>query len=165
MARRKRLSSLQPLRRRPGGALPSLVAATLRTPLLTNLPPREQEIAAIVYLNTDMTAKALEAALSNAVGNSAIRCMLGRLVDKGVLVRRKSGKGKTLVYSPALRLHDVQERALERVAEDFFGGSLYQAAHRLVGLLEKRDPQSVRALSLQLQALTRPAAPTLSAVG
>ena len=162
MAVQSQGSNVQPLRRRPGGALPSLVAATLRTPLLTSLPPREQEIAAIVYLRTDVTAKELEAALSNEIGNSAIRCMLGRLVDKGVLVRRKGGKGKTLVYSPALHLADVQERALERVADDFFGGSLYQASHRLVGLLEKRDPQSLRALSLQLQAVSRTAARPLS---
>jgi predicted transcriptional regulator len=165
MAVHSRGSNVQPLRRRPGGALPSLVAATLRTPLLTSLPPREQEIAAIVYLRTDVTAKELEAALSNEIGNSAIRCMLGRLVAKGILVRRKSGKGKTLVYSPALRLHDVQERALDRVIEDFFGGSFFEASYRLVGLLQKRDPQSLRALALQLQAVGRAAGPPLSAVG
>ena len=149
MARRKRTLKLERNRRRPGGVLPSLVAGALRTPALTNLPPREQEIAAIVYLHTNVTAKDLEAALSNEITNSAIRCMLGRLIAKGVL-RRHKGHGKTFIYSPALLLPDIQERALERVAEDYFGGSLFQASHRLLTLMRKRDPDALTALSRQL---------------
>ena len=139
------------MRRRPGGSLPSLVAASLRTPALTSLPPREQEIAAIVYLHTRVTAKDLEVALSNEITNSAIRCMLNRLVAKGVL-RRSKGAGKTFVYSPALLLPDIQERALERVAEEYFGGSLYQASHRLLALVSKKEPESLAALSYQIHA-------------
>ena len=129
------------LRRRPS-SLSSLVASTLGTPVLTRLPPREQEIATIVYLHTNVTAKELEDALAHEVGNSAIRCMLGRLVAKGVLRRRK-GQGKTFIYSPALALPDVQDRALERVAEDYFGGSLQQTMQRLLGLIQKRDPEMI----------------------
>ena len=120
------------------GKLPSLVASTRATPILTRLPPREQEIATIVYLHTDVTAKDLEYALSGEITNSAIRCMLGRLVAKGVLRRRKGGKGKTLIYSPAIVLHDVQERALERLAGDYFGGSLDDTLNCLTGLVRKR---------------------------
>ena len=151
MARRKRTLKLEGTRRRPGGTLPSLVAGALRTPALTKLPPREQEIAAIVYLHTNVTAKDLEAALSNEITNSAIRCMLGRLIAKGVLRRRK-GYGKTFIYSPALLLPDIQERALERVAEDYFGGSLFQASQRLLMLMRKREPEALTALSRQLEA-------------
>ena len=150
MARRKRSLKLDTIRRRPGGALPSLVAGALRTPALTKLPPREQEIAAIVYLHTNVTAKDLEAALSNEITNSAIRCMLGRLIAKGVL-RRHKGHGKTFIYSPALLLPDIQERALERVAEDYFGGSLYQASQRLLMLMREREPDALSALSRQLE--------------
>jgi predicted transcriptional regulator len=156
MARRKSTPGIERERRRAGGALPSLVVASLRTPALTNLPPREQEIAAIVYLHTDVTAKDLETALSNAITNSAIRCMLSRLVAKGVLKRRK-GQGKTFIYSPALLLPDIQERALERVAEDYFGGSLCQASHRLLTLVRKREPEAIEALSRQFGAGWAPA--------
>lgn len=124
--------------RRPGGALPALVAATLRTPLLTRLPPREQEVAAIVYLNTGITATEVEAALSNSITNSAVRSMLTRLVGKGILRRRRS-HGK-FFYSPALVLPDVQDRALERVVGDFFGGSFVDASRRLVRLIDAAQP-------------------------
>jgi predicted transcriptional regulator len=161
MARRNLTSRFQHSRRRPVGTLPSLVASTLRTPALTRLPPREQEIAAIVYLHTDVTAKDLESALSNEITNSAIRCMLGRLVAKGVLKRRK-GPGKTFIYSPALLLPDVQERALERLAEDFFDGSLSQTSHRLLALVSKREPQALGELARQIQAASASEARSLA---
>ena len=143
----------RPLRRRLGGALPNLVAASLGTPALTRLPPREQEIAAIIYLHTDVTAKQLETALSNEIGNSAIRCMLGRLVAKG-LIRRRKGYGKTFIYSPALTLPDIQERALERIAADYFEGSLHQTMNRLLLLLQKKEPDALDALSREIDFTT-----------
>ena len=141
--------------RRPGGALPAMVAATLRTPLLTRLPPREQEVATIVYLNTSITAVEVEAALSNAITNAAVRSMLTRLVDKGVLRRRKR-EGK-FFYSPALLLPDVQERALERVVDDFFGGSFADASRRFVTLMRAADPEALSILS-QLSGAASPMA-------
>lgn len=155
MARREQTLKQLRHRRRAGGTLPSLVASCLGTPILTRLPPREQEIATIVYLHTNVTAKELESALSNEITNSAIRCMLGRLVAKGVLRKRK-GHGKTFVYSPALLLPDVQERALERVAEDYFSGSLHQTMRRLVSLLQKREPQTLQALSREIETTPPP---------
>lgn len=142
-------------KRTPGSSLPSLVAASLHTPALMKLPPREQEIATIVYMHTDVTAKELEGALAHEITNSAIRCMLGRLVDKGILRRRK-GQGKTFIYSPAMLLPDIQERALERLAEDYFDGSLYQATHRLLSLIGRYDPEGLQALGRQITASTAP---------
>ncbi len=134
--------------RRLGGTLPALVAATLRTPALTKLPPREQELATIVYLNTGITAKEVELALSAEITNTAVRSMLNRLVAKGILRRRKAD-GK-FFYSPALLLPWVQERALERVVDDFFGGSLLDASHRLVSLMRATDPEGLAVLSRQI---------------
>jgi predicted transcriptional regulator len=145
-----------PRRRRAGPSLPALVASSLGSPVLTRLPPREQEIATIVYLNTEVSAKELEAALSHEITNSAIRCMLGRLVAKGVLKRRKA-YGKTFVYSPAVMLPEVQDRALQRVAEEYFGGSLHQAMHRLISLVEKREPAILHALPAGLFGAAAPA--------
>jgi predicted transcriptional regulator len=117
---------------------------------LARLPSREREIASIVYTFPGMSAKDVEAALPDPMGNSAIRSLLRRLVGKGVL-RRALGPGKGFLYSPALLLPEVQERALERVAEDFFDGSLYLASHRLLTLMGRRDPESLMALSTQLK--------------
>jgi predicted transcriptional regulator len=153
MARRKQ--TLIPRHRRRPATLSSLAASSLGTPALTRLAPREQEVATIVYLHTEVTAKEIESALAHEIGNSAIRCMLGRLVAKGILRRRK-GHGKTFVYSPALTSPDVQERALERVAEDYFGGSLEQAMQRLVGLLQKKAPETLHAISREIDTSSAP---------
>lgn len=151
--------------RRPGGALPSLIASTLRTPLLTNLAPREQEVATIVYLNANMTATEVEAALSSEISNAAIRSMLNRLVAKGVLQRRK-GDGKSyFIYSPAVQLPEIQDRALERIAGDYFGGSLSEVSRCVVRLMEKKDPQALSALSRQIDAASWGRANALAAVG
>ena len=128
-----------PTRQRPVGRLPSLVASTLGTPALTRLPPRLQEIATIVYLHTNVTAKDLESALGKTITNSAIRCMLGRLVAKGIL-RRHEGQGKTFVYSPAIVLPDIQDRAIERLADDYFGGCLDSLLRHAEDLVRRRDP-------------------------
>lgn len=162
MPRRKQPARPSPLRRRAGPTLPALVASSLGSPVLTRLAPREQEIATIVYLNTEVSAKELEAALSHEIGNSAIRCMLGRLVAKGVLKRRKA-YGKTFVYSPAVMLPEVQERALERVAEEYFGGSLHQAMQRLIGLVQKREPATLHALPPSAFAAGSPPYPAMAA--
>jgi len=151
--------------RRPGGALPALIAATLRTPMLTNLAPREQEVATIVYLNASMTATEVESALSSEISNAAIRSMLNRLVAKGVL-RRHKGEGKSyFIYSPAVQLPEIQERVLERVAGDYFGGSLSEVSRCVVRLMEKQDPEALSALSRQIGAIGWESASPLAAVG
>ncbi len=151
--------------RRPGGVLPSLIAATLRTPLLTNLAPREQEVATIVYLNANITASELESALSSQVSNAAIRSMLNRLVAKGVLQRWKAEGKSYFVYSPAVLLPEIQERALERAVGDYFGGSLSEVSRCLVRLMEKRDPEALSALSRQIGAASWGKMNSLAAVG
>ena len=151
-------------RRRHGGRLPSLVADLFRLPALKKLPPREQEIAALVYLHTNMTAREVEIALSNVITNSAIRCMLVRLVKKGIL-RRRIDHGHAFIYSPALLLPDIQERALERVAQDYFGGSLYEASRRLMSMIERRDPATLIALSRLIEAAAAAGTPRLAAAG
>ena len=144
--------------RRRGGTLPSLVATTLGTPALTRLPPREQEVATIVYLHTEVTARDLEQALSSELTNSAIRCMLARLVAKGVLRRRK-GPGRSFFYSPALLAPDVQERAHERLAEEYFAGSLYNSAIGLFNLMHKREPQMAAMLARHFEMSTSSVGP------
>lgn len=146
--------------RRPGGALPALVAATLRTPTLTTLPPREQELATIVYLNTSITAKEIQYALSTAITNAAVRSMLSRLVNKGILRRRKSA-GK-FFYSPAILLPDIQKIALQRMVDDFFCGSFFDASRRMLSMMGTEDPKALGILS-QLLSPSPPSAPSSEA--
>lgn len=141
--------------RRPGGTLPALVATTLGTPALTKLAPREQEVATIVYLNTGIAAHEVQAALSSEITNAAVRSMLNRLVKKGVLRRRKDGN--KFFYSPALLLPDIQKRALERVVDDFFGGSVLDTCDRLVSLIRSTNPDVLPRLAHMLGPVGRDA--------
>jgi predicted transcriptional regulator len=129
------------------------------------LAPREQEVAAIVYLNANITASELELALSRQVSNAAIRSMLSRLVAKGVLQRRK-GEGKShFIYSPAVFLPEVQERALERAAGEFFGGSLSEVGRCLIRIMERSDPNGFPALARHIGTDARTSTNSLAAAG
>lgn len=127
-------------RRGRGGSLPRLIAASLGEPELTRLPAREQEIAAIVYLRGEATPKEIET-LADGLSNSAIRTMLSRLVAKGVLKRRK--EGKKYFYLPHVSGASAREKALHRVAEDYFGSSYYDAMVTLLDLLGRHQPESL----------------------
>jgi predicted transcriptional regulator len=132
--------------------LRSLVGLMKAPALSTELPvgvqllaPREREVAMLVYRKSALTAKDIEAHLSAGVSNGAVRTMLGRLVRKGILKRRHSGYGKTFLYLPALKNPDTVEIALQRVAEDFYDGSLIDAASAFTKFLATRPELRSRA--------------------
>jgi len=60
--------------------------------------------------------------------------MLNRLVRKGVLARRSKECGREYVYYAAINNVISRERALKQLADDFFGGSLQDAAATLASL-------------------------------
>jgi predicted transcriptional regulator len=102
------------------------------------LAPRERQLAALIYRKGALTAREAGAHISG-VSNGAIRTMLGRLVRKGILKCRHSGYGKTLLYLPALASDDIVEIALKRVAEDFYQGSVLDAAAAIQAFLDGRQ--------------------------
>lgn len=117
--------------------------AAVSTPLsrqLMRLAAREREVAAIVYTQAGATAKQVETQLSTAMTNSAVRSMLVRLVRKGILTRRaiagRRGRGQEYLYLPALTGPELKIRALRRLSEDFFDGSLAEAAQWLQEMVE-----------------------------
>jgi predicted transcriptional regulator len=102
------------------------------------LAPRERELAALIYREGALTAKEIAAHIAG-ISNGAIRTMLGRLLAKGILRRRASGYGKTFLYLPAIAPADVVEIALKRVAEDFYEGSVLEAAAAIQAFLASRQ--------------------------
>lgn len=92
------------------------------------LPPREREIAYIVFDKEAVTAIEVCRLASKRMTNGAVRTMLMRLVRKGVIRRHRSGYGKTFLYVPAIPSAEVEDVAFRRLAEDFFNGSLDDAA-------------------------------------
>lgn len=99
-----------------------------------DLARRERELATAIYIGGSATAKEIEARLGLQLTNGAVRSMLNRLVDKGILKRRPSGRGKALVYVAALTNDCVRERALRQLAQDHFDGSMLRAAATMVDL-------------------------------
>lgn len=100
--------------------------------VLNRLPPRERQIAAIVYGRGAATASEVCASLPDPVSNAAVRSMLTRLVAKGVLIRRR--EGKRFHYLPA-QLDESRESALRRVSRDHFGGSMSRTAAAVAMLM------------------------------
>lgn len=106
----------------PSDRVPSYVP-----PEVLLLAWREREIALIVYRYGYATAKDVELELNSPISNGAVRAMLVRLVRKGILTRRrgKRGAGCPDLFIAALSVDHARERALAKLAEDFFGGSLF----------------------------------------
>ena len=111
-------------------------------PQIAALAWREREIASTIYCEGPMTAKALEERRSDKLSNAAIRSMLVRLCNKGILKRRKrmvlcseGARRIAFLYLPALGTDDVRQSALRQLAEDYFGGSLLMVAQASIGLL------------------------------
>lgn len=110
-------------------------------PQVQQLAGRERELASKIYLHGPMTPEALEGRLSAKLSNSAIRSMLARLCDKGVLTRRRRSPSASnarkvgFVYLPAITPETVKRRALEQLAADYFDGSLLVLLQSAVELL------------------------------
>jgi predicted transcriptional regulator len=99
-------------------------------PQVRALADREREVATIVYRRGASTAIDVENRLSPRITNAAVRSMLMRLTNKGILVRERStrGRGQQCVYLPAITLADVKERAMRELAGRYFEGSLLTLA-------------------------------------
>lgn len=113
-------------------------------PQVLNLARCERELAVIIYLEGGMTAKLLEARLPRKLSNSALRAMLQRLCNKGILSRRKVNGSHSstdrripYLYTPAVTPESVRTRALQQIARDYFGGSLLRVAEEAVRALQE----------------------------
>lgn len=129
------------------------VAAISALPWFERLPEREREIATIVYHKGEATPREIQRTLPDTLSNSAIRSMLTRLVRKGVLQRRK--EGNRFYYLPAVAGPDVEDNALKRVVNDYFGGSVHAAALGFINFLGRHDPSVLPRLTPVIEFRSR----------
>ena len=117
-------------------------------PSLNYIPPqierlawRERQVALVVYRYGYATAKDVESELGGEVSNGAIRSMLVRLVRKGLLLRRRAGRGAGCrdLFIAALSVDHARSRALARIADEFFDGSLPQLQQYVINAVEGRN--------------------------
>lgn len=116
------------------------VSTSYIPPQVERLSWRERQVAMTVYRFGYATAKDVEAELGGEVSNAAVRSMLVRLVGKGLLLRRRGGRGAGCrdLFIAALTLEHARARALSNLADEFFSGSFAQL-HRYVTSIAERD--------------------------
>ena len=110
-------------------------------PQIEQLSWREREVAMVVYRFGYATARDVEAQLGGEVSNGAIRSMLVRLVRKGLLLRRRGGRGagRRDLFIAALSVDHARSRALSRIADEFFEGSLSQLRQYVLSAAEGQN--------------------------
>lgn len=103
--------------------------------MLNQLPPRERQIVDILYERGALSVNGICEALDNEVTGSAVRAMLKRLEDKGMVTRERSERG--FLYAPRLAEAAARQSALGRVVQVFFNNSPVGAVSALLGMQGK----------------------------
>lgn len=111
---------------------------------LQYLAPRERQVAEAVYRLVEASSAEICGEVGDDVSVSAVRTMLERLEAKKVVARRKS-VGR-VSYSPAVVTERVRQAAVERVASQYFGGSIHQLIRYVAALppTRQRKPLATR---------------------
>lgn len=119
---------------------------------LDRLPPRERQIAHIIYARGEASAAEVCDALGSGVSNAAVRSMLRRLEAKGVIQRRK--QGRKFIYAPSRPAAETGLQALHALIDRHFNRSPMEAALMLLGMSSARDAAQHHAIA-RLSALLK----------
>lgn len=118
--------------------------------MIEGLPRREREVFETLCRLQVATAAAVRAALPDALSDSAVRTLLKRLEDRGLVSRSSSEEG--FAYRPVPRTATVAAGALKRMVDTFFAGSAASAATALLGMSAPLKPDEIAALEKLLDA-------------
>ena len=121
--------------------------------MLNRLPPKERQIVDLLYSGGEMTASEVTDALPQPLSGSAVRTMLKRLEDKGVVRRSDSERG--YLYSPTVSDQTARKSALSDVVRVFFNGSATSAASALLGMSDKLDTSELDELEQMIAKARR----------
>ncbi len=114
---------------------------------IEDLPWRERQIVEVIYRLGEATAAQIQSELTEEISNSAIRAMLARLEDKGVLTHRE--EAQRYIYQAIEQKEVVADSALKKLVGVFFDNSPASAASALLGMADKLSTKDID----QLQAL------------
>ena len=98
------------------------------------LSRRERQIMDLVYRLERASVADVHDGLADAPSYSAVRALMGTLVDKGHLAHERDGR--RYLYTPTVAAEEASASALTRVVNTFFSGSPLQAALALVSEAE-----------------------------
>jgi predicted transcriptional regulator len=116
--------------------------------MLSKLPPRERQIVDILYEAGPLTSGDVGEHLPDPISGSAIRAMLKRLEDKGVVERVESDRG--YLDSPVVPETAARKSALSEIVRVFFNGSAAGAASALLGMSDKLSADELKDLEAMI---------------
>lgn len=134
------------------------------------LGPRQQEIAKIVYSRLIVTPREVQEQLSEPRSLRVVRTLLERMVSKGLVKRRPSGRHREVIYVAAVATARVREVAVEKLIQEQFGGSLSEAVTTTEKLARKQSllagevPGSAAAVRRLAGGWLRSCAPGLTSI-
>jgi predicted transcriptional regulator len=99
--------------------------------IVDKLSRRERQVMDVVYELEEASAKEIRQRLPDPPSYSAVRAVLTRLVDGGVLKFRESGL--RYVYRAAEPKQQARKKALRKIIDTFFEGSAVHMMHALLG--------------------------------
>ena len=115
------------------------------------LSRREREIMDVLFASHEGTsAEDVRSRLSDPPSYSAVRTMLARLEDKGVIKHRE--EGLRYVYVPTTPRTAARRTALQQLVRVFFAGSPGQTATELLKHEQWTD-EELAALGRQIEAV------------
>jgi predicted transcriptional regulator len=109
---------------------------------IDELGPRQRDLARIIFLDGGATIREIHAQLEDAPSSvCGVRTLLRRMVRKGILKARPSGRHSELIYFLARQTDSARLNAFERIAREHFEGSKGRAAEALRKLAANRPDQ------------------------
>ena len=124
--------------------------------MIEGLPRREREVFEVLCGQPGATAAAVRLALVDPLRDSAVRTLLKRLEDRGLVARQSAPDG--FLYRPVPRASTVAAGALQRMVDTFFAGSAASAATALLGMSGPLKPEEIEALERLIEAAKEPEA-------
>jgi len=100
------------------------------------LSKRERQIMDAIFEAGELSAQEVKSAIADAPSYSAVRALLAKLVEKGIVqFRDESGR---YIYSPVVKQEVARSSALQKMVKTFFGGSATAAVNALLGMQDKK---------------------------
>ncbi len=100
------------------------------------LSKRERQIMDALFEAGELSAQDIKSAIPDAPSYSAVRALLAKLVEKGIVqFRDESGR---YIYFPVIKQEVARTSALEKIVKTFFGGSATAAVNALLGMQDKK---------------------------
>ncbi len=112
--------------------------------MIDNLPRREREIFEILCSAGRATAAEVRRRMADAPSHSAVRTLLTRLEERGLVSHHT--EDQAYVYQSVPRPAKVRESALTQMVRTFFNGSAASAATALLGMSKSLEPEEIEAL-------------------